>query len=197
MASDRATDLYYKIRAAMGEGGDYPTAEIKLINEAFDAIREAGRHRYEMIFGQDITELVKNADALADERVKSAKLVEAGNKLMGFVEAIKVLLGEATITIDGERKEIDFSSLDAWRDALFETFAGGEVMWISVKDSLPEYGVEVLVEVDGHRGPSWRNNHNLVAYLAKNNNFYEERHESNIPLPVTHWMPLPEPPKGE
>lgn len=68
-----------------------------------------------------------------------------------------------------------------------------DMQWVSVKDKLPETGVEVLVEVDGHRGPSWRNNHNLVAFLTKSGCWIEERHGWN-PLPVTHWMPLPEPP---
>lgn len=67
-------------------------------------------------------------------------------------------------------------------------------MWNSIKDKKPEPMVEVLVEVDGHRGPSWRNNHNLVAYMSTDGEFYEERHESHVPLNVTHWMALPEPP---
>jgi len=66
--------------------------------------------------------------------------------------------------------------------------------WINIKDKLPEYGEEVLVEVNGHRGPSWRNNHNLVAYLTQGGCWLEERHGVN-PLSVTHWMPLPPPPK--
>lgn len=68
--------------------------------------------------------------------------------------------------------------------------------WISIRDALPEHGIEVLVEVDGKRNANWRNNHNLVAYLGYDNRFWEERHNSETPLSVTHWMYLPEPPKG-
>jgi hypothetical protein len=69
--------------------------------------------------------------------------------------------------------------------------------WISVNDRLPEYGVEVLVEVDGHRNPSWRNNYNLVAYLnSYDKQFREERHEDEIVIGVIYWMPLPVAPKG-
>lgn len=68
--------------------------------------------------------------------------------------------------------------------------------WISVKERLPEIGEEVLVEVDGHRGPAWRNNHNLIAYLASDRKtFYEERHDEKPLHGVTHWMHLPDPPK--
>ena len=54
--------------------------------------------------------------------------------------------------------------------------------WISVKDRLPENGVEVLVVSDGETGASW--------------------HEAGefgwaIGGTVTHWMPLPEPPEDK
>ena len=47
-----------------------------------------------------------------------------------------------------------------------------------MKDSTPDPFEEVLVWVDGHRGPSWRNNHALVAYMDYNGNWREERHPS-------------------
>jgi hypothetical protein len=52
--------------------------------------------------------------------------------------------------------------------------------WISVKDRLPEDGVEVLVVSDGETGASW--------------------HEAGefgwaIGGTVTHWAPLPKPPE--
>lgn len=69
--------------------------------------------------------------------------------------------------------------------------------WISIKETRPKPEIEVLVEVDGHRSPAWRNNHNLVAYMDRTGLFWEERHPSENPLPVLYWMPLPDPPKGE
>lgn len=69
-------------------------------------------------------------------------------------------------------------------------------MWYKVSDKKPVPMVEVLVEIDGHRNSMWRNNHNLVAYMSTDGNFYEERHKSNTPLNVTHWMDLPTPPQN-
>ena len=67
--------------------------------------------------------------------------------------------------------------------------------WISIKDQLPKEGEEVLVLVDGHRGPSWCNTYMLVAYMSQTHKFWEERHIADDPLAVTHWMPLPDMPK--
>lgn len=54
--------------------------------------------------------------------------------------------------------------------------------WINCEEQLPEPATEVLVWVDGHRGPSWRNNYALVAYLSSDGNWYEERHFRTGPL---------------
>lgn len=57
--------------------------------------------------------------------------------------------------------------------------------WISVEDRLPEEGQSVLVHyVDG-----WM----PVAHLL-NGKWYQSGGETSW-LSVTHWMPLPEPPK--
>ena len=68
--------------------------------------------------------------------------------------------------------------------------------WISITDTMHPLTpmTEVLVWIDGHRGPSWRNNHHLVAYMDRGGNWWEERHPSQYPLDgVIAWMPLPEP----
>lgn len=62
--------------------------------------------------------------------------------------------------------------------------------WTKVSDALPEPGVEVQVWVEGKRGPSWRNNHHLVAYCDANGRFWEERHPSDEALPVIAWGEL-------
>ena len=54
--------------------------------------------------------------------------------------------------------------------------------WTPIKDALPEPMCEVLVWVDGHRGPAWKNNHALDAYLGTDGNWWEERHPSKEPL---------------
>lgn len=64
-------------------------------------------------------------------------------------------------------------------------------MWTPVTDALPEAMEEVLVWVDGHRGPSWRNNHALVAYLGEDGQWYEERHlDCGAIAGVLMWMPI-------
>ena len=69
--------------------------------------------------------------------------------------------------------------------------------WISVKDRLPEGAngnvisetvIAYTVEDDAVVG--W--NHNNIWYLILPENDYVTEHENDY---VTHWMPLPEPPK--
>lgn len=58
--------------------------------------------------------------------------------------------------------------------------------WISVKDSLPEYGERVFV-TNGYETHE--------AMMTK-----DQRWRTYLFLwadGITHWMPLPEPPKGE
>lgn len=64
--------------------------------------------------------------------------------------------------------------------------------WISVKDSVPEAGVNVLVTDGIHMMVTW------CEYVDNQclwvDNFYEY---VNVRFKeVTHWMPLPEPPKN-
>ena len=63
--------------------------------------------------------------------------------------------------------------------------------WISVKERLPNFGIPVLICWDGYTDiaeyrcgmvcPKWRTQHYGTVDLAS----------------VTHWMPLPEPPKED
>lgn len=70
--------------------------------------------------------------------------------------------------------------------------------WISVSKERPNRGEEVLVRIDGHRGPSWSNTSHRVAYW-----WYDEWVEQGRELDddsligVTHWMPLPPPPEDK
>jgi hypothetical protein len=57
--------------------------------------------------------------------------------------------------------------------------------WISVKDRLPMGMMSVLMYVDG-RGV-------MIGYYQP----IDELWSYDGWMPVTHWMPLPEPPKGE
>jgi hypothetical protein len=67
-------------------------------------------------------------------------------------------------------------------------------MWKDIKKEKPEVGKEVLVWIDGHRGPSWSNNYALVAYLGENGEFYEERHPNSPALVrVKFWQEINKP----
>lgn len=88
----------------------------------------------------------------------------------------------------------DWEVADVVKDIEEAGLLAGE--WVSVKERLPEPMTEVLVEVNGHRGSSWRNNHNLVAYITYGGAWLEERHGIS-PLDVTHWQPLPQPPQAD
>lgn len=59
--------------------------------------------------------------------------------------------------------------------------------WISVKDRLPDVGVIVLcVDVDGKQT------------VAEYSDFYRCFFSGQFMVKgITHWQPLPEPPKGE
>jgi hypothetical protein len=56
--------------------------------------------------------------------------------------------------------------------------------WISVKDRLPEYGQLVIVYSGGVLSP------HVFAQHFWREDFNDWAH-------ITHWMPLPQPPKGE
>lgn len=76
---------------------------------------------------------------------------------------------------------------------------GNRIMnnWIDIRDELPECWTEVLVVVDGHRNPSWSNRYCIVAYVDSDGYFWEQTHESEYPLVVTHWMSLPDLPSTQ
>ncbi len=63
-------------------------------------------------------------------------------------------------------------------------------MWNILKEQKPEVGKEVLVWIDGHRGPAWSNNYALVAYMESNGEFYEERHVGDPLIGVLFWQEI-------
>lgn len=63
--------------------------------------------------------------------------------------------------------------------------------WISVKDRLPEIGKSVLIYY-----PKWDGDEIQVAKLEDDGMMFDICGEFNIGTgAITHWMPLPEPPK--
>lgn len=68
------------------------------------------------------------------------------------------------------------------------------LVWHKFRDRMPPAEEEVLVWIDGHRGPAWRNNHALVAYCDTKGDWWEERHPSRRPLVgVIAWAHIDEP----
>lgn len=66
--------------------------------------------------------------------------------------------------------------------------------WISVKDRLPNKGQDVLIYRSGFRVDLM----NVHMYLGEDR--WEDEYgywETTETEGITHWMPLPEPPKGE
>ena len=58
--------------------------------------------------------------------------------------------------------------------------------WISVKDRVPESGIDVLVFTDDY-----------CAYTAHYDGYWWLSGEPTLSYDVTHWMPLPAPPEVE
>ena len=79
------------------------------------------------------------------------------------------------------------------RDAFLAGYAAAQPKWISVKERLPEIGEWVLIngpEVCQRIEPpsaSWKAEY---AWNTDHETFY-------YPEDITHWMPLPAPPKEE
>ncbi len=67
-----------------------------------------------------------------------------------------------------------------------ETISVASPKWISVKDRLPEPGSYVLVFTDDH-----------CDYTAHYDGYWWLSGKPALSYKVTHWMPLPEPPKEE
>lgn len=63
--------------------------------------------------------------------------------------------------------------------------------WISVTNRLPNQGFEVIIcDSDGNVSTAWYFN-NLTRHLP--NGWYDNEYDTVYN--VTHWMPLPQPPK--
>lgn len=60
--------------------------------------------------------------------------------------------------------------------------------WISVEDELPENGYEVIVSVGNHFC--------YTAFRCGDKWYFNDNLNKREISPVTHWMPLPQPPKG-
>lgn len=63
--------------------------------------------------------------------------------------------------------------------------------WISVKERLPEAYKSVLVYI---RNASGEAGYDITFYC---DHLYDTGNRWYLPVNITHWMPLPEPPKED
>ena len=61
--------------------------------------------------------------------------------------------------------------------------------WISVKDEMPEPFLNVLVWIENGKAAN-------MGYVTQAGHWFVHFWYT-APVKVTHWMPLPEPPKGD
>lgn len=101
--------------------------------------------------------------------------------LMISVDEVMDILEEYAVCTPDEEKSLIHRINQA---SMFIDNIGTVSKWISVKDRLPEQYTDVIVLYDfGRVGVNWTN---------KENEFIE-----HPDCKVTHWMPLPEPPKEQ
>ena len=112
---------------------------------------------------------------------------------MGVKEKLVELLREALYNIFGNK--LGNCYFDSCLELIADHLIANDVtvpQWISVDDRLPEFCVSVLARCF-HQG-RWRT---LVCHTSKENAGEWYTDEVCQWVKVTHWMPLPEPPKGE
>ena len=99
--------------------------------------------------------------------------------LQAYIKNLEEMYRESIRYISDEDNEI-------------ETLQARIPQWISVKDRLPEDGTRVMAYVNGWHEVAWHRKSirewQFRDEIAFNN-------ETNTYGLVTHWMPLPEPPK--
>ena len=121
---------------------------------------------------------------------------------MTIEEAIKVLRTES-VEIGGNAVSVCrfLEALDMAVKALEDVAYKDVGKWISVKDRLPDNKEHdwVLAQVVEDNG--FMHIPKVMEYRQLRNDWFEETYgwlsEHNGLFSVTHWMPLPEPPKGE
>lgn len=137
---------------------------------------------YETIIAEKDKEIAKWREKYADELQKRLELAELiGRSGMGDNDGFHKCNECYYLDEDGNCKE------SCIENAMFTPERPNErvLEWISVKDRLPEENLCVLVYVGYGIGVS------MSAHRTSNGKFFRYGDD------VTHWMPLPEPPKGE
>lgn len=108
--------------------------------------------------------------------------IEEAIRVLNAYVHFKSLPRQYAMTLSGENITIEACQLAA--DELRKQ------QWISVKDRLPEPAENVLIFTDYHGGCV-----DIGRYVLQGNLPFWARGGTMIKDNVTHWMPLPEPPK--
>ena len=119
---------------------------------------------------------------------------------MDVREKLVAWLCEAMILFDKRKDEPGINPFAVFADHLI---ANGVTVqeWISAKDRLPDNKEHdwVLAQVVEDNG--FMHIPKVMEYRQQKNDWFEETYgwlsEHNGAFTVTHWMPLPQPPKGE
>jgi hypothetical protein len=118
--------------------------------------------------------------------VKSEDVAEAIEELMsGIWQSSK---DGYPITLGGKTLDLAITALQAYQP------------WVSVSERLPDDGVPVLVTYIGFN--DGKPHSDGVAKWSIEENAYVggwllESDSSEVTVEITHWKPVPEPPKGE
>ena len=88
--------------------------------------------------------------------------------------------------------DIHTATEQAYKNGYAKGYADGKGEWISVSERLPESSCECLVATN--IGGIYQVNY---SHRYKAFNALDTDEAKYAMLTVTHWMPLPEPPKGE
>ena len=134
----------------------------------------------------------------------------SGDKLGIYYQYVREKLGQCVMTHELAFPEVQDAIADAAKNDFIELAKGNDAPtvgeWVSVKDRLPDAaGYECLVCAvntnynqthvftahTGYGEPGWWTGN--VHYMSKATSPYDNR--LHPALKVTHWMPLPEPPK--
>ena len=79
----------------------------------------------------------------------------------------------------------------AYKNGYKQGYEDGKPKWIPVTERLPEEGERVLFTDGAWVGEGYINKR------GKWQRYLNQSYTDVMALDVTHWMPLPEPPKGE
>ena len=116
----------------------------------------------------------------------------SGDKLGIYYKYVQEKLGRSVMTHELAYQEVQGAIKEAAKED-FIAIAKADNGWVSVKDRLPKSCGNYLVRV----GKDGFNPHTKTAYWLAGIKVWKGAEACSIITDVSHWMPLPEPPKGD